>query len=77
MRRGAYDAALPLLEQAVQGLRGAGPSDPYEAFANYNLGYTLLRLGRCDEAIPFLETARHLEPQRHEPKDALKQARHC
>jgi serine/threonine-protein kinase len=77
MRRGAYVAALPLLEQAVQGLRGAGPSDPYEAFANYNLGYTLLQLGRCDEAVQFLETAKHLEPQRHEPKDALKQARRC
>jgi tetratricopeptide (TPR) repeat protein len=77
MQKGDFAAAEPLLAQAVQGLQGAGPSDPYEAFANYNLGYTLLQLGRCGEAIPFLEAARHLEPKRHEPKDALKQARHC
>ena len=45
---------------------------PYEAYANYNVGYTLLQLGRCNEAIPYLERAQRLEPQRHEPKDALK-----
>jgi hypothetical protein len=38
---------------------------------------TLLGLGRCAEAVPYLERARRLEPHRHEPKDALKQARKC
>jgi eukaryotic-like serine/threonine-protein kinase len=77
MRAGDYAGALPLLQQAVRKLSGAGPSDPYEAYANYNLGYTLLKLGRCGEAIPYLHTADRLEPWRHEPRDALKQARAC
>ena len=77
MQRGDYAAAIPLLQQAVQGLRGAGPSDPYEAYANFNLGYSLLAVGRCSEAVPYLERAKQLEPSRHEPKEALKQAKKC
>src|SRR3954463_15961109 len=42
---GDYAAALPLLQQAVAKLRGVG--FPTEAYAHYNLGYTLLQLGRC------------------------------
>ena len=72
---GDYAGALPLLRQAVAKLRGVGY--PTEAYANYNLGYTLLQLGRCSEAVPYLEQAKRLEPQRHEPKDALKRAQHC
>jgi tetratricopeptide (TPR) repeat protein len=75
MQAGDYNGALPLLQQAVAKLSGAGY--PYEAYANYNLGYTLLQLGRCSEAIPYLQTAKQLEPQRHEPQDALKNAKHC
>jgi eukaryotic-like serine/threonine-protein kinase len=75
MQAGDCGGALPLLQQAVAKLSGAG--FPYEAYANYNLGYTLLQLGRCDEAMPYLETAKQLEPQRHEPQDALKAAKHC
>ena len=77
MRSGDYRGALPLLQQAVQGLRGAGPADPYEGFANYNLGYTLLQLGRCNEAIRYLQAARRLEPQRVEPGQALARAKTC
>jgi TolA-binding protein len=61
----------------VQGLQRAGPSDPYVGYANYNLGYTLLQLGSCNDAVPYLETAAHAEPGRHEPKDALKRAKKC
>ncbi len=43
MQAGDYAGAVPLLQQAVQKLRGTGPSDPYEGYANYNLGYTLLK----------------------------------
>ena len=75
MLAGDYAGALPLLQQAVAKLSGVGY--PTEAYANYNLGYTLLQLGRCSEAVPYLETARQLEPQRHEPRDALKSAKHC
>jgi len=75
MQAGDYTGALPLLRQAVTKLNGVGY--PYEAYANYNLGYTLLQLGSCSESIPYLKAAAQLEPQRHEPKDALKRAKHC
>ena len=77
MRGGDYAGALPLLRQAVQKLRGRGPGDPYEAYANYNLGYSLLQLGRCSDAIPYLQRADKLEPWRSEPRDALKRAQSC
>jgi len=77
MRSGDYAGALPTLQQAVQRLRGTGPSDPYEAYANFNLGYTLLQLNRCAEAIPYLQRAQQLEPQRSEPGRALTRARAC
>jgi eukaryotic-like serine/threonine-protein kinase len=77
MRSGDYGGALPALQQAVQKLRGVGPSDPYEAYANYNLGYTLLQLNRCADAIPYLQRAQQLEPQRSEPGRALARARVC
>jgi len=77
MRAGDYAGALPLLQQSVAKLRGVGPSDPYEAYANYNLGYTLLQLGHCSEAVPYLQRAQQLEPQRSEPGKALKQAQKC
>jgi serine/threonine-protein kinase len=75
MQAGDYNGALPLLQAAVQKLRGVGY--PNEAYANYNLGYTLLQLGSCGEAVQYLEQAKRLEPWRHEPKDALGRARHC
>jgi eukaryotic-like serine/threonine-protein kinase len=75
MQAGDYAGALPLLRQAVAKLSGVGY--PNEAYANYNLGYTLLQLGQCGEAIPYLERAKKLEPQRSEPQDALKAAHKC
>jgi serine/threonine-protein kinase len=77
MQQGDYAGALPLLQQAVRQLRGTGPGDLYEGYANYNLGYTLYRLGHCSEAVPFLQRAQQLEPDRHEPRQALKRAERC
>src|SRR5436190_16045142 len=76
MQQGDYAAALPLLQQAVQDLQ-ENPVEPTAGYANYNLGVTLMQLGRCDEAKQYLETAKKLEPGRHEVGDALKQAQHC
>ena len=77
MQQGNYAGALPLLQQSVQALRGTGPSDPYEAFANYNLGYTLYKLGQCRQAVPYLQRAQQLEPDRKEPGQVLKRAERC
>ncbi|MDX6474245.1 MAG: eukaryotic-like serine/threonine-protein kinase [Gaiellaceae bacterium] len=76
MQRGDYAGALPLLQQAVQALQGQ-TGDISNGYANYNLGVTLMRLGRCADALPYLETAKQLEPARHEVKDALKLAKKC
>jgi serine/threonine-protein kinase len=75
MQQGDYQSALPLLESAVQQLQGH--TDLTTAYANYNLGVTLVNVGRCDEAMPYLEASRALQPHRHEVKDAMKVARHC
>ena len=77
IQSGDYAGAVPLLQSAVQKLQGTGPTDPYEGYANYNLGYALYRLGRCSEAIPYLQRADQLEPQRHEPRQILQRAKHC
>jgi tetratricopeptide (TPR) repeat protein len=77
MKQGAYSSALPLFQQAVQRLRGTGPGDPYEAYANYNLGYTLYHLGRCSEAVTYLRRAEQLEPDRKEPAQIRKRAERC
>jgi tetratricopeptide (TPR) repeat protein len=75
MQAGDYGGALPLLQRSVQALSGAGY--PYEAFANFNLGYTLLQLRRCSEAIPYLQTADRLEPGNRYVRKALQRAGHC
>ena len=65
MQQGSYAAALQLFQQSVQKLAGTGPADPYEGYANYNLGSTLYHLGRCPEAVAYLKRAEHL-PLRQE-----------
>jgi predicted Zn-dependent protease len=77
MQQQNWSAALPLLEAAVRGLAGSGPSDPYEGYANYNLGYTLLELGRCSQAMTYLEHADHLEPGNSGVQAALARAQRC
>ena len=72
MQQGDYQTALPMLESAVQQLRAT--HDLTTAYANYNLGVTLIKLGRCDEAMPYLEASRALQPHRHEVKDAISRA---
>jgi serine/threonine protein kinase len=71
-----YAQAVPLLRRAVAGLRGTGATDPYEAYANYNLGYALLQLGHCRAAIRPLTTANHLESA-HAVDVALGRAYRC
>jgi serine/threonine protein kinase len=77
MNQGDYAGALPLLQQAVDKLRGAGPEDRYEAWSLYNLAYTLLQLGRCGEALPLLDRSEALQGKRKEIDRARRAARKC
>ena len=76
MQSGDYAGALPLLQQAVQALQGQ-TGDINNGYANYNLAITLIQLGRCTEAVSYLDTAKQLEPDRHEVNQAMKIARKC
>jgi serine/threonine-protein kinase len=78
MNEGRYEEALPLLQQAVEALRGTYSADaPQEAWANYNLGFTLLALGTCAEAIPFFDYSASLQGERKEIKRARREAEKC
>ncbi len=59
MRQGRYDDAITLL----RAWRGA-PS--WTAYANFNLGVALVRLGRLDDAIPFLDSVGRIESRSEE-----------
>ena len=50
---GDWERALQLAQQALPALRDRDRT--YEAYANYNIGRSLAELGRCDEALPYLE----------------------
>jgi hypothetical protein len=76
MRQGRYAEAVPDLRRAVAGLAGTGPSDPYEAYANYNLGRSLLEIGRCAEARRPLERSDALQ-DRGEVAAALAEVDRC
>jgi hypothetical protein len=76
MQDGRWEEALPLLQRAVPALRGTYSDDfRYEAYAEYNLGRTLVELGRCDDAVPHLERSRDLQGNREEIRDALRDCR--
>jgi hypothetical protein len=78
MQDGRYSEALPLLRQAVAKLRGTYTSGfRYEAWADYNLAYTLLRLGRCREVVPLLDRSQALQGHRVEIDRARAAARSC
>jgi tetratricopeptide (TPR) repeat protein len=71
MQEGRWEEALPLLEEAVPALRGTySDGFRYEAWAEYNLGRTLVELDRCDEALPHLGRSRDLQGNRREIREA-------
>lgn len=61
---GEYDAALPLLEQAVSEL--AGSDSLTEAFASYNLALTRFTLGSCDGVPELLDRSEQIQGSRKE-----------
>ncbi len=54
MGQGDYEGAIPVLQQAVDSFP-PGTDDINYAYALFNLGKSLRKAGRFDEAIPVLE----------------------
>ena len=74
MQQGDFAGAVPLLEQAV----ASYPEDSQDigyAYALFNLGKSLNRSGRSDEAIPFLERRLIFPDQRATVQAELDDAR--
>jgi eukaryotic-like serine/threonine-protein kinase len=71
MRAGDHEAALPLLQQAVETLSGTG--ELTEAYASYNLAFTRLQLGQCDGVIELLDRSEAIQGHRKEIDKARKQ----
>jgi serine/threonine-protein kinase len=71
-----YERALPFARKAV---RKVTPGTLTYGFANFNLGFALLKLGRCSESLPPLQTALHAEPRAYRPyiRPRIKQAKRC
>jgi serine/threonine-protein kinase len=77
LRAGHPADALPAAVRAARELAGQGPADPYEAWASFDAGDALLRLGRCSAALPYLSRAVLLEPGSGDARFALASARRC
>jgi tRNA A-37 threonylcarbamoyl transferase component Bud32 len=64
MRRGRWAEALPVALQAYSLLEGSGQR--YEAYAAYDVGRSLVELGRCEEALPYLDRSQQIQGRRSE-----------
>jgi eukaryotic-like serine/threonine-protein kinase len=74
MQQGDYAGAVPILQEAV----ASWPEDSEDinyAYALFNLGQSLNRSGRPDEAIPYLEKRLQWDDQQETVKAELKLAR--
>jgi eukaryotic-like serine/threonine-protein kinase len=71
MRDGDYAGALPLAQRALARLQGTGHT--YEGYANYNVGKSLASLGRCEEALPYLDRREQLLGESSEVDAARRQ----
>jgi serine/threonine protein kinase len=68
MRQGRYAEALPVAQQALAKLQGSG--ELYEAYANYNVGRSLIELGRCEEGLPHIDASEAIQGSRAEFREA-------
>jgi serine/threonine-protein kinase len=74
IQAGEYDAAVPVLEEAVAAFP-AGTEDLDYAYAFFNLGNALRLSGRPDEAIPVLEQRLEIPNQTGTVEEELAAAR--
>jgi serine/threonine-protein kinase len=57
IQAGEYERAIPLARKALRFAR----KQPTNGYATFNLGFALLKTGRCSEALPLLERALQVE----------------
>jgi len=71
-----YSRALPFAGKAV---KKAPVGTLTHGYANFNLGFVLLKLGRCGESLPFLRRALKTEPSSLRPliRPRISQAKNC
>ena len=71
-----WERALPFAKKAVKRTKRGSLT---RAYATFNLGYTLLNLGRCNAALPLLQRALRLEPPSKAPiiRPWIENARQC
>jgi serine/threonine-protein kinase len=74
IEQGRFAEALALAQDALPKLAGV---EPQEAYANFNVAASLLGLGRCEEALPYLDRSQQLQGQRDEIDAARRQATEC
>jgi hypothetical protein len=71
-----YATALVYGRRAVAALKST-TGDPYRAYADFDVGSALTRLGRCSDALPYLEEANRLEPHTKAVGNMLALAKRC
>ena len=64
LRAGNYQRAYALAEEALGTLRGTG--EIYEAYALYNAGRSLAEMGRCGQALEYLNRSEAIQGRRTE-----------
>jgi Protein kinase domain len=76
IRAHAYRQAIPFARKAVSRTSSGSPTRGY---ATYNLGYALLKVGRCGESLPYLQRALRIESpsQAQFIRPRIRQAKRC
>jgi serine/threonine protein kinase len=73
LREGQWDDALKTQRRALKPLEGTYRDDfRYEAYAAYNMGKALAELGRCEQALRYLDRSEELQGHRKEIDEARK-----
>jgi hypothetical protein len=68
MQAGNWEDALPLARQALAALEGSGRIE--EAYANYNVGRTLIELGDCEQGLRYINRSEQQQGSRSEFAEA-------
>jgi tRNA A-37 threonylcarbamoyl transferase component Bud32 len=73
LEQGQWEEALQTQRRALRALEGTYRDDfRYEAYAAYNMGKALAELGRCGQAVRYLDRSEELQGHRHAIDEARK-----